>query len=133
MSKGSGNLYFAFEEEGLADFSLDEDSESEGSEFNEANIIDDANLLQMAQEAALEAEWKKDESKKRQKHYTGNSERSLHCFCANRKAIAAAGKQPFIDSWITASKEDQKVQPFLIPASVSKQLIISTKLGLLKA
>ena len=138
VSQGSGNLYFAFEEEGLEDFSLDEDSEPEGSEFDEADIIDDANLLtfanvlQIAQEAALEAERKKDESKKRRKHYTGNSERSLRRFRANRKAIAAAGKQTFIDSWITASKEDQGAQPSPAPVSVSKQLIISVKLGSLK-
>jgi hypothetical protein len=63
--------------------SLEEDSESEGSEFDEADITDDptlltfANVLQLAQEAGLEAEQKAHESKKCRKCYKGNSERSL--------------------------------------------------------
>jgi len=62
---------------------LEEDSESEGSEFDEADITDDAtlltfaNVLQLAQEAGLEAEQKAHESTKCQKCYKGNSERSL--------------------------------------------------------
>ena len=51
-----------------------EDSGSEGSEFDEADITDDAalltfsNVLQLTQEAGLEAEQKAQESKKHQRH-----------------------------------------------------------------
>ena len=67
-------------------FPLDENPEPEGSGFDEVDIIDDANsftfsnVLQMAQEVALEAERKKDESKKRPKHYTRNSKEVFTAF-----------------------------------------------------
>ena len=90
---------------------LDAESDQEGSEFDEADIADDAwlltfsNILAQAQAAAVEAEKKADASKKWQKPYKGNSRRSQHCFCANRRAIAAGGKQAFISSWLTTTQK----------------------------
>ena len=104
-SQEPGDCHFAFDKGQSLACLPEEDSESEGSEFDEADIMDDAalltfvNVLQLAQEAGLAAEHKANQSKKHGKCYKGNSER----FCANQKAIAAMGKQGFISSWLTAS------------------------------
>ena len=105
-----------------------EDSGSEGSEFDEADITDDAalltfaNVLQLTQEAGLEAEWKAQESKKHQRHYKGNSKWSLRQFHANQRAIAAVGKQGFISSWLTASATNVEACPTPTPTSVSQYI-----------
>jgi len=109
-----------------------EDSGSEGSEFDEADITDDAalltfaNVLQLTQEAGLEAEQKAQESKKRQRHYKGNSKQSLCQFHANQRAIAAVGKQGFISSWLTASATNVEACPTPTPTSVSQYIFNST-------
>jgi hypothetical protein len=130
-SQEPATFYFAFDEEQSPMCSLEEDSESEGSEFDEADITDDAalltfaNVLQLAQEAGLVAERKAHESKKRRKCYKGNSERSLHRFRANRKSILAVGKQNFITSWLN-------VEAPLTPAltSVSQYILNFDRLSL---
>jgi len=117
------------------DYTPDSDMEdlgSEGSEFDEADITDDAalltfaNVLQLAQEAGLEAEQKAQESKKCRKHYKGNSEQSLRWFHANRRAIAAVGKQGFISSWLTASTTNAEAYPTPTLTSVSQYIFYLT-------
>ena len=108
-SQEPGDCHFAFDKGQSLACLPEEDSESEGSEFDEADIMDGAasltfvNVLQLTQEAGLAAERKANQSKKCRKCYKGNSERSLHQFRVNRKAIAAMGKQGFISPWLTAS------------------------------
>lgn len=110
-SQEPDDFHFAFDNEEY----LPEDSESDGSEFDEADIVDDtglltfSNVLQLAQAAGLEAEREANKSKKRQKCYTGNSERNLRRFHANQKAIAVTGKQAFISSWLKASAKNVEV------------------------
>ena len=47
-SQEPGTFYFAFDEEQSLTCPLEEDSESEGSEFDEADIMDDATLFTFA-------------------------------------------------------------------------------------
>ena len=102
-------FHIAFQDEQY----LDAESDKEGSEFDEADIADDAwlftfsNVLAQVQAAAVEAEKRADASRKRQKSYRGNSRRSQCCFCANCKAITARGKQAFISSWLTMNQKAQ--------------------------
>ena len=119
---------------------LDTESDEDGSEFDEADIADDArlltfsNILAQAQAASVEAEKRADASKKRRKPYKGNSGRSQHRFRASRRAIAAGGKQTFISSWLTTMQKRPSIRneetegeiiPLLpAPASVSKTLSV---------
>jgi hypothetical protein len=132
------DIYFAFDGEESLACPLEEDSESEGSEFDETDITDDAtlltfaNVLRLAQEAGLEAEQKADKAKKRPKCYKGNSKRSLRRFHANREAIAAAGKQGFISSWLTASAKNVEVPLTSAPTSVSQYILNFDRLSSLR-
>lgn len=120
------DFFLVLDDEGLAcessDSDLDSDSDSGFDSDEDAEIRDDASLLNFsetlkrAQELAVAAERKKWEEKKRPRHYTGSSERTLHHFAAKRRKIAGAGKQAFIQSFFQAkrnesmSNEEQWVQ-----------------------
>ena len=118
----------------------DTESDEDGSEFDEADIADDArlltfsNILAQAQAASVEAEKRADASKKWWKPYKGNSGRSQCCFHASCRAIAARGKQTFISPWLTTMQKrpsihNEETEGEIIPlspapASVSKTLSV---------
>ena len=128
-------FHITFEDE-----NLDTESDEDGSEFDEADIADDArlltfsNILAQAQAASVEAEKQADVSKKPRKPYKGNSGRSQRRFRASHRAIAARGKQTFISSWLTTMQKRPSIRneetegeiiPLLpAPASVSITLTV---------
>lgn len=78
---------------------------------NDAVLLTFANVMQLAQETAAEAEKTKRKGNKRPRQYIGNSQRSLCCFAEKRQKIKAEGRQAFISSWLILQNVDKSSEP----------------------
>lgn len=83
---------------------VDEDEEDDIR--NEATLLTFINVLTQAQDAALEAERKKEAGSKRPRCYMKNSKRSHRRHELKRAKIAEEGKQSFVADWLTARNKE---------------------------